>query len=120
MDLGSMILNYDTGIEHIEMLCDLDYNWNGNGAVPMSTSSVCNALLLLEKLPDFGKWYVYPVAYVPGILQIEFENNKIYIEIECHPLEYQIMVQYPDSDETFDMVFVTVKQTIKYLNRITY
>lgn len=120
MDLGSMIPNYKECIKQITDICDLDYNWNGNGAVPMSTSSVCNALLLLDKLPDFGKWYLYPVAYDPGILQIEFENDKIYIEIECHPLEYQIMVQYPDSDETFDMVFVTVKQTIKYLNRITY
>lgn len=115
-----MIQNYEECIKQITNICNLGYDWNGTGAVPMSISSVCNALLLLDKLPDCGKWYVYPVAYDPGILQIEFENDKIYIEIECHPLEYQIMVQYPDSDETFDMVFVTVKQTIKYLNRINY
>jgi hypothetical protein len=112
-----MITNYNDCIEQLEKICDLGDNWNGNGAVPMSTASVCNAFLLLEKLPDFGKWFVYPVAYHPGIVQIEFENDKIYIEIECHPLEYQIMVKYAD-DETFDMVFRTVKQTVRYLNRI--
>jgi hypothetical protein len=117
MALGFMIPNYDNCIKQLEKLCDLGDNWNGSDAVPISTSSVCNAFLLLEKLPDFDKWFVYPVAYNPGIVQIEFENDKIYIEIECHALEYHIMVQYPD-DETFNMVFITIKQTIKYLNRI--
>lgn len=112
-----MIENYVECIEQLEKLCDLEDNWNGNGAVPMSPSSVCNALVLLDKLPDFGKWYVYPVAYHPGIVQIEFENDKIYIEIECHPLEYQVMIQYPD-DEVIELVFHNIKSVLKFLNRI--
>lgn len=112
-----MIANFDNCLKHLEEMCDFEYNWNGNEAPPLSTAAVCNALLLLEKLPDFGEWWVFPVAFNPGIVQIEFENDKIYIEIECFPLEYEIMIMYPDH-ECIHMTLPTVKQTVKFLNRI--
>lgn len=112
-----MIRNYDECLKEITDICELGYDWNDNGAPAISTSSACNALLLLDHLPEFGEWSAFPVAYNPAIIQLEFENDKIYIEIECHPLEYVLFVKYADG-ETFNMTFPTVKQTIKYLNKI--
>lgn len=100
--------------------CDFEFDWNCNYAEPLSTAAVSNAFVLLEHLPDWGPkdWYIFPVAYKAGIVQFEFENDNIYIEIEVTGFRYEMWI-YDNKTRNCvdDASYSTVRKVLKLLEK---
>ena len=112
--------NYSNCEARLLEFCDYEYDWNANESEPLSTAALSNAFILLEHLPNCGDndWFVYPVAYKGGIIQFEYENNDIYIEIEVSGLRYEVWV-YDNRDKVCvdDASFATTRKLLKFIDK---
>lgn len=85
--------------EKIKSFYELKKDWNDNGADPIESEIITNALFLDEKIPI--KTDVFPTAR--HSIQFEFEKNGYYLEFELMRSDNVTMFKIVKNKETTEL-----------------
>lgn len=80
--------------ERLDEFSKLDDNWDNNGADPINKQVIINTREIVNNLKN-DPYFVAPIPW--GAIQLEWESNNYYIEIE---------VQIPENNKNIIDVFI--------------
>ena len=90
--------------ERLDEFGKLDDNWDNNGADPINKQVIINTREIVNNLKN-DPYFVAPIPW--GAIQLEWESNNYYIEIE---------VEVPENNKNIINVFILFDDNITDYN----
>ena len=90
--------------ERLDEFGKLDDNWDNNGADPINKQVIINTREIVNNLKN-NPYFVAPIPW--GTIQLEWESNNYYIEIE---------IEIPENNKNIINVFILLNDDITNYN----
>ena len=90
--------------ERLDEFSKLDDNWDNNGADPINKQVIINTREIVNNLKN-DPYFVAPIPW--GTIQLEWESNNYYIEIE---------IEVPENNKNIINVFILLNDDITNYN----
>ena len=90
--------------ERLDEFSKLDDNWDNNGADPINKQVIINTREIVNNLKN-NPYFVAPISW--GAIQLEWESNNYYIEIE---------IEVPENNKNIINVFILFDDNITDYN----
>ena len=90
--------------ERLDEFSKLDDNWDNNGADPINKQVIINTREIVNNLKN-NPYFVTPIPW--GAIQLEWESNNYYIEIE---------IEVPENNKNIINVFILFDDNITDYN----
>lgn len=82
-----------TCLKALEEISNLEKNWNGYGADPLSEKLITRSRSLLDMLQTYP--LILPTAC--DLINFEFSANGVYIEVEVTEENYRFFIKFNDN-----------------------